>query len=241
MKRATLRGGKRLRPLLMLGVVDAFRGAFQDGLRAGAAIEMVHAASLIMDDLPCMDNATLRRGEKPLHCVVGERAAILAALALVNLAYEVLIALQSLPPEMIVKIQTDLARAIGRAGLVGGQWEDLRSSAKIADIEHVNYLKTGVLFEFACRCAGVLCKADAANLRRLSQFGRLFGIGYQMLDDICDLEATRLLPNDMHQQRRAAIVRIGQIFDEAQKTAEGMIWSRVAHAFIRPALAKLNH
>jgi geranylgeranyl diphosphate synthase, type II len=221
---ATLAGGKRLRALLLLGIVDAMHGDRHNGLAAAAAVEMIHAASLIVDDLPCMDNASNRRGQLVLHRQIGEPATILTAIALINLAYEELTTIRDVPASTIVRLQRDLACAVGRAGLVAGQWEDLDLSKTTVAHTSIAEAKTGVLFEFAARSGGVLCDAGVADIRRLARFGHLFGLGYQMLDDACDGES-----------RHGQLAEIRRVLDNARESARGTAWQGVADAFVRPA------
>lgn len=235
MRHATLAGGKRLRALLLAGIADALGGDRDNGLSAAAAVEMIHAASLIVDDLPCMDNAWHRRGRPVLHRTIGEPATLLAAVALINLAYEVLTTLREVPARTMVRLQRDLAVAVGRAGLVAGQWEDLDLSQTPPARISVALSKTGVLFEFASRCGGVLGGAGAADLRRLARFGRLFGLGYQMLDDVCDDEPPYRTVNGEGEQRSARLVAIRRVLETAGASARGTAWQEVAEAFIRPA------
>jgi geranylgeranyl diphosphate synthase, type II len=236
MSHATLAGGKRLRALLLVGVVDALRGDVDNGLSAAAAVEMIHAASLIVDDLPCMDDSWHRRGQLALHRKLGEPATILAAFALINLAYEVLTTIRDVPARTIVRLQSDLARAVGRTGLVAGQWDDLDLSETPATHTSIAMSKTGVLFEFAARCGGVLCRAEAADLRRLKRFGRLFGLGYQMLDDVFDGESRRGAANGAGEERPSRLVAIRRVLESARESARGTAWQEVAGAFVRPAL-----
>jgi geranylgeranyl diphosphate synthase type II len=244
MRQATLMGGKRLRALLVVGIVEALQGDVHNGICVGAAVEMVHSASLIIDDLPCMDNATDRRGNMALHLKIGEDGTILAALALVNLAYEVLASLRGIPVEAVVTMQADLASTLGRTGLVGGQWEDLKPSSSPPDIEYINLSKTGALFEFASRNGGVLCGANAVELDRLARFGRLFGIAYQMLDDLHDGELRRmhLLSGsaDCVDQWVRALSQIRQVLKASEECARGSSWYAVARALICPKFEQIN-
>jgi geranylgeranyl diphosphate synthase type II len=224
MRHATLAGGKRLRALLLLGIVEALRGDRHNGLSAAAAVEMIHAASLIVDDLPCMDNASNRRGRVVLHRQIGEAATILTAFALINLAFEVLTTMRDVPASTIVRLQGELAGAVGRTGLVAGQWDDLDLSQTRVAHTSIALSKTGVLFAFAARCGGVLCGAGLEDTRRLARFGRLFGLGYQMLDDVCDGES-----------RHGQLVAVRGVLDNARASARGTAWQGVADAFVRPA------
>lgn len=240
MKHATLAGGKRLRALLLVGVVDALQGDLYNGLSAAAAVEMIHAASLVIDDLPCMDNAIHRRGELALHRKIGEDAAVLTALALVNLAYEVLTTIRDVPADTIVGIQADLAHVVGRTGLVAGQWDDLGLSHSPVAPTSVAAAKTAGLFEFASHCGGVLCGAEAADLERLAQLGRLFGLGYQMLDDLRDGDSRRGDTTGARSEYPGRIAAIRQVLTAAQENAFATAWDEVAGAFIRPALAEVD-
>jgi geranylgeranyl diphosphate synthase type II len=232
---ATLAGGKRLRALLLVGIVDALHGDMDNGMSAAAAVELIHAASLVVDDLPCMDNASHRRGQPALHRKIGESATVLAAFALINLAYEVLTTIRDVPAPTIVRLQSDLACAVGRTGLVAGQWDDLDLSQAPASHTSIALSKTAVLFEFASRCGGVLCGAEAADLRRLERFGRLFGLGYQMLDDLCDGESRRGDANGAGEEHSSRLLVIQRVIEFARASARGTAWQEVAGAFIRPA------
>jgi len=186
---ALLAPGKRIRPLL--GVLSALQlGAAEEAaLDAAYAIEMVHAASLILDDLPCMDDAEMRRGRPATHRVYGEAAAVLAAVALLNRAFAVLAAADALPAREQLAQVGRLAAAIGAEGLIGGQEADLaeRAGYDCCDkVDALNHRKTGVLFalalEFGARCAG----AGAATVESMRQAGVHLGLAFQTLDDLLD-------------------------------------------------------
>ena len=217
-----------------MGIVDALRGDVHNGLSAAAAVEMIHAASLIIDDLPCMDNAWHRRGELALHRKLGEPATILAALALINLAY------RSVDDDS-GRAGSDDCSASTRPGMRGWADRTCRRAVGRFDLSQtpaaqtsIAMSKTGVLFEFASRSGGVLCGAEVADLRRLARFGRRFGLGYQMLDDLYDGESRRGAATGSGDERSGRLVAIRRVFETARESARGTAWQEVAGAFIRP-------
>lgn len=189
MRHCTLAPGKRLRPLLLALLVEDLGACPQAALQAGCAIEMVHAASLVLDDLPCMDDAALRRGRPTLHRAFGEDVAILAAIALLSRAFGLLSALETLSPRVRNALVATLSETIGVQGLVKGQLQDLRDGATPRTAEQIaetNQLKTGVLFgaivEMACRMAN----ASLDVSRALHAFAEELGQAFQLLDDLKD-------------------------------------------------------
>ncbi|PKH20941.1 geranylgeranyl pyrophosphate synthase [Enterobacterales bacterium CwR94] len=190
MRAATLVPGKRIRPtLLMLTVQDLGGNPWHaDVLHFAAAIEMVHAASLILDDLPCMDNATTRRGQPALHCQFGESVTILAAIALLSRAFE-LLATTALPAEAKAEAVSELSRAVGQQGLVQGQFRDLTGAPRAVDSSAVtttNDLKTGVLFEATFQLAAIASGASAQSRQQLREASAHMGQAFQLLDDLND-------------------------------------------------------
>jgi farnesyl diphosphate synthase len=194
MRYATLGGGKRLRPFLTIETARALGRDDQGPRRAGAAIECVHAYSLIHDDLPAMDDDDLRRGRPTTHRAFGEATAILAGDALQALAFEILADPATDPiAEVRAALCAGLARAIGLAGMVGGQMLDIdaeKSAAPLGveEIERLQGMKTGALLKFSVeaglRLAGAGEKASVA----LSTYGRTIGAAFQIADDILDAE-----------------------------------------------------
>jgi geranylgeranyl diphosphate synthase type II len=194
MRHAALDGGKRVRPILCMMVNDAAGGQNADfALAAGAAVEFVHCASLILDDLPCMDDAELRRGQPAVHKAHGESTAILASIALMNLAYEQ-IARAPISDEAIrAHAMRVLTEAIGTAGLVAGQELDLREKASATsrdDLDHINWLKTGVLFVAAAELGAIAGGASGHALDDVREFARHLGLAFQTRDDILDQVAS---------------------------------------------------
>ncbi|MEP0518948.1 MAG: polyprenyl synthetase family protein [Hyphomicrobiales bacterium] len=193
---ATLNGGKRLRPFLLVEAASLF-GRRDDGtLLAGAALECVHSYSLVHDDLPALDNDDLRRGQPTTHRQFDEETAILVGDTLQTLAFELLSRDEiHLKPEVRLKIVSGLAIAAGAAGMVGGQMLDLaaegRHGAKAprqseGTIKDMQSMKTGALLRFACTAGATLGSASKANVEALSRFGDVIGLAFQLADDILD-------------------------------------------------------
>ena len=199
---ALLSPGKRLRPVLTMLAAEHFgpppatgvakRGAAA-ALDVGCAIEMVHAASLILDDLPCMDDAELRRGRPTVHRRFGEDMAVLAAIALLNQAYGAVAGAPGLPADARLDLVRALTRAVGFEGLVAGQARDLRERdayAEATPLHELNRQKTGVLFiaavEGGARAAGAL----DGRLEGARAFARGLGEAFQILDDLLDATGT---------------------------------------------------
>lgn len=187
---ALLAPGKRIRPILALLAANQFGAPNTAALDGACAIEMVHTASLILDDLPCMDDAKLRRGRPATHCAFGEAPALLAAMALLNRAFAVMADAQSeqCPKERLAQISR-LSAAIGAEGLIGGQEADLgerRDYDRCEEVDALNHRKTGVLFalalEMGARSAGAAPEAIAA----MREAGVRLGLAFQTLDDILD-------------------------------------------------------
>jgi farnesyl diphosphate synthase len=197
MVHGTLGGGKRLRPFLVCETARLF-GREDDGvLRAAAAVELVHAYSLIHDDLPAMDDDDLRRGRPTVHRAFDNATAILAGDALLTLAFEVLAGVEGAPAALVGV----LARAAGPAGMVGGQMLDLAAEGRftgegrplVLDAEEIAALqamKTGALIAAAVEMGAVLGGADAAAREALRRYGVALGAAFQIADDLLDAEGT---------------------------------------------------
>ena len=186
-------GGKRIRPLLLFAAMDAFGKNPAQGVRAAAAIEMVHTYSLIHDDLPSMDDDDMRRGKPTNHKVFGEAMAILAGDALLTYSFELI---GTIPSEYAgfdekLKLITGLAKAAGAGGMVGGQAADMEGEDKeltLSELESVHVNKTGRLLEFSVLAGSILSGADKARLEILSKFAYHLGLAFQIRDDILDVE-----------------------------------------------------
>ncbi|WP_339710052.1 4-hydroxy-3-methylbut-2-enyl diphosphate reductase [uncultured Sphingosinicella sp.] len=189
MRYATIGGGKRFRALLVTAVSDLVGGAYDQALRVGAAIECVHAQSLVHDDLPCMDDDDRRRGRPTLHRKFDEATAVLAGDALLALAFEIL-AEEATHPDPAVRAQLvlSMARSIGQDGLAGGQMMDLYPSARPRpdDIFECESRKTGALIRYAVEAGSLLGQCSAEDRNRLIAFADNLGLVFQIRDDMLD-------------------------------------------------------
>lgn len=188
MRYGLLGPGKRLRPRLVLMAAEACGGRCQDALPAACAVEMVHAYSLIHDDLPAMDDDDLRRGRPTCHKMYGEALAILAGDALLARALEIL-ATDVRPASKAARCVAELARAAGPTQLVGGQADDLfgiTQPPSPADLEDIHHRKTGALFRVSLRLGGRIAEASAEQLEMLDTYGTKVGLAFQITDDLLD-------------------------------------------------------
>ena len=188
-RHALLSPGKRFRPLLCVFVAKGVGFEGDAAMDVGCVAEMVHAASLILDDLPCMDDAELRRNQPTTHIAFDESTAILTATALLNRAFGVLSQLNNADAEKRIELVDLLSYAVGSKGLIAGQMADLANSdptASIAEIERLNTLKTGALFDFSVEGAAVLAGAHAAQRAALKDFSYHLGLAFQLMDDVKD-------------------------------------------------------
>lgn len=199
MRYACLGGGKRLRALLVVASADLFGVARAQSLRAAAAIEMLHAYSLVHDDLPCMDDDDLRRGRPTVHKAFDEATAVLAGDALQSEAFAVLADPATHPDAAIrTELVTGLARASGVRGMVGGQAVDLGAEQRSAagqplsfeEISHLQSLKTGALIRFSAEAGAILAGARAIERSALVGYAMDIGLAFQIADDILDEEGS---------------------------------------------------
>ncbi len=196
MRYGVLDGGKRLRPLLVLASCDAVAGSVPAAMRAAVAVELIHAYSLVHDDMPCMDNDILRRGKPTVHVQYGQAQAMLAGDAMQALAFEVLTpepgpgGAPDVAPVLQARLISLLARAAGHAGMAGGQAIDLASIGRPLDegeLRDMHRRKTGALLQ-----ASVLMGAACGDIRpeardALSDYGAAIGLAFQVVDDILDV------------------------------------------------------
>jgi farnesyl diphosphate synthase len=196
MRYSVLDGGKRLRPLLVLAAYEAVSGqavANAAALRAACAVELIHAYSLVHDDMPCMDNDVLRRGKPTVHVQFGEASALLAGDALQALAFELLTPLDaSVEPQIQARLCALLARAAGSAGMAGGQAIDLASvGVRLTEdqLRLMHQLKTGALLQGSVTMGAHCAHADAQALQSLETYGAAMGLAFQVVDDILDVTA----------------------------------------------------
>ncbi|MGV3572128.1 MAG: polyprenyl synthetase family protein [Ramlibacter sp.] len=193
MRYAVLDGGKRLRPLLVLAAAESVDGHAGAALRAGCAVELIHAYSLVHDDMPCMDNDILRRGKPTVHVQFGEATALLAGDALQALAFELLAPADADVPDAVqARLCRLLAQAAGHAGMAGGQAIDLAAVGKSLtedELRQMHRLKTGALLQASVMMGAACGEAAPQALRGLSAYGAAMGLAFQVVDDILDVTA----------------------------------------------------
>lgn len=194
MRHGALNGGKRLRPVLVMDAAGLFGRADDGVVQAGCALELIHCYSLVHDDLPAMDDDDLRRGQPTVHKAYDDATAILAGDALLTLAFDV-ITDEAVHPEAgtRLRLSRELARASGIGGMAGGQMLDLESEHRDrseAEIRHLQSMKTGALLRYACRAGAILGDASDADVDRLTRFGEIIGLAFQLADDLLDVEAS---------------------------------------------------
>ncbi|MDH6364433.1 geranylgeranyl diphosphate synthase type II [Enterococcus sp. PF1-24] len=186
-------GGKRLRPLLLLAVIDAFHVPITKGhYQVAAALEMIHTYSLIHDDLPAMDDDDLRRGELTNHKVYGEAMAILAGDGLLTAAFQLLSQTEITDLKKVILIQA-LTRAAGTSGMVAGQAADIEGEGQELTLEElatIHERKTGKLLEFAIVAGGQLTNQPKDIMDLLQEMAKHLGLAFQVRDDLLDVTAT---------------------------------------------------
>src|SRR5499427_8243880 len=198
MRYASLGGGKRLRPFLVVESAALFNVSRQNSLMAGAALECVHCYSLAHDDLPAMDNDDLRRGRPTAHKAFDEASAILAGDGLLTFAFDILSRPETHPDvEVRLELVSALARAAGLGGMVGGQMLDLAAEGRFdasapelgeQDVKVLQAMKTGALLRFGCVAGAVLGKANPSQRAALERYGSALGEAFQIADDLLDVE-----------------------------------------------------
>lgn len=183
--------GKRLRPMLVLLAADACGADIREALPAACAVEMIHAYSLVHDDLPAMDDDDMRRGRPSCHAQFGEATAILVGDALQAMAFEVMAS--GLPPATAGWACRELGRAAGAAALVGGQFDDLASEGQAGSLDQLRAIharKTGALIRVSLRLGAIAVHATEEQLQRLDAYGQRVGVVFQITDDLLDHEST---------------------------------------------------
>lgn len=243
MRAGALSPGKRIRPLMMLALATDLNCRAPALLDMACAIEMVHAASLVLDDLPCMDDAALRRGRPTVHRQFGEDAATLAAVGLLSLAFRTVAQAPHLGPQARARSVVLMSDAVGLAGLVGGQYQDLREGAgsRSADaIATTNHLKTGALFDAAFGLCAVCVSADDVTRGRLSALASELGQAFQLMDDLHDCAVLRVDDKDvgLDTAKSTMVAALGQEETLARLRAHVAEVSRHAHAIGARRLAE---
>ena len=196
MRYSLMAGGKRLRPILCLATCEMLGGVIDVAMPTACALEMIHTMSLIHDDLPAMDNDDYRRGKPTNHKVYGDAIAILAGDGLLAYAFE-FVATQtcSVPADRLVQVIAKLGRAVGAAGLVGGQAVDLACEGKpdvsVETLDFIHKHKTSALLEASVLSGALLANASDADLSSLTTYAQNIGLAFQIVDDILDITATQ--------------------------------------------------
>jgi geranylgeranyl diphosphate synthase type II len=179
---------KQVRAVLVLLSAELCRGTVARAIPAAAAIELIHASSLILDDLPSMDDAPLRRGRRASHLEFGEAVAILAAFGLLNRAYGELA--RAYEPRQAAGMAALISEAVGPGGLIGGQALDLRATDTILDfetLERIHRGKTGALFVAAAACGAISAGATPDAIASLTAYAKNLGLAFQIVDDLLDV------------------------------------------------------
>lgn len=224
-------GGKRLRPMFAIAASETVGGSLKQVLPAACALELIHTYSLIHDDLPAMDDDDYRRGVPTNHKVFGEATAILAGDALLTKAFEVLADTErfSSPPTALLRVSSEIARAAGDAGMVGGQMIDMESERQDIDLDMLMNLhrkKTGALITVSVRAGAILGGGDETQVERLSEYGDCVGLAFQISDDILDVvgdqeKLGKKTGMDEARGKKTYISLLG--LEESRKRAEALI------------------
>ena len=246
MRYGVLDGGKRLRPLLVRAASEAVGGQADAALRAAVAVELIHAYSLVHDDMPCMDNDVLRRGKPTVHVQYGEAGAMLAGDAMQALAFEVLTPAEGLAPALQARLCSLLARAAGHAGMAGGQAIDLASIGKPLDeacLRDMHRRKTGALLQASVLMGAATGTCPPSAWAALSDFGAALGLAFQVVDDILDVtQASATLGKtagkDSNANKPTYVTVLG--LDEARRQASELHRQALA-ALQHSGLADVNH
>lgn len=194
MKYSVLSGGKRIRAILLLEFCRMAGGNAKLAMPFACAMEIIHAYSLVHDDLPCMDDDDLRRGKPTNHKVYGEAVATLAGDALLNRAFEIMLNpenLKAFSPDTVLSAAYAIARAAGSLGMVGGQVIDIESEGKdlsLNALTNMQLLKTGALIAAACKAGAILGKATQEQINKTEVFAYNLGLAFQIRDDMLDIE-----------------------------------------------------
>jgi geranylgeranyl diphosphate synthase type II len=195
MRYSLLAGGKRIRPVLTIQVATDLGGTEEAALDAACTVEMVHTASLILDDLPCMDDASLRRGQPANHLVFGEDTAILAATALLNRAFGVIAECDLLPAQTRLDLIRLLSESVGSNGIIAGQFCDLQirhgHGNDVAVLTEMYGQKTGALFVAALEAGARVAGVDDVWIQAVREYGVNLGLAFQLLDDLLDTFGSR--------------------------------------------------
>ena len=189
MRYSVVNGGKRIRPILVYLTAEALGADLSLADKPATALELIHAYSLVHDDLPAMDDDDFRRGKPSCHKQYDEATAILAGDALQTLAFQVIADADKLSPTIKIALISDLAKAVGVDGMVSGQALDLsheNNDVDLKELKHMHDLKTGALITTSVRFGGLVAEADKTTLALITDFGKALGLAFQIRDDILD-------------------------------------------------------
>ncbi|WP_405110409.1 polyprenyl synthetase family protein [Micromonospora sp. NBC_01405] len=227
-----LAGGKRVRPILCLTACAAGGGSTEVAMPTAVALEMLHTATLIHDDLPSMDNDDFRRGRPTNHKVFGEGMALLAGDALLSYSLEHVLLHTDAPPSRVLRVIHTLLHTIGIHGAIGGQVIDVqmadREDVDLATLESMHTRKTGALLSAAVVTGAVLAGADEEMVRRAESYGMKIGLAFQIIDDILDVTSTLdelgKTPHKDEKQRKATFPRLLGL-DQSRRRATELVAS----------------
>lgn len=225
-------GGKRLRPGLLIASTEAVGGKRDQVLPFSVAVEFLHTYTLIHDDLPALDNDSLRRGKPTNHKVFGEAIAILAGDALLTQAFVLMtnpLLMEHLPHKNILRASNEIAKAMSSTGVIGGQVVDLESEGQDVDastLEYIHVYKTGFFFKACVRSGAILSGATPSELAALSRYGAHIGLAFQIIDDILDItgDAQKLgkdVGSDLNKDKATYPALFG--LEESKKKAESLV------------------
>ena len=232
MRAGALSAGKRMRPMLVMLVARDLGCTSPALVDVACAVEMVHAASLMLDDMPCMDNAQLRRGKPAIHVQYGEDVTILASVALLSRAFGVLATAHDIPPVTRARLVARLAETIGTQGLVRGQYEDLHGGARTPEaIAVTNELKTGVLLGVAVDMAAIIAQTGDEIAQSLRAFAMAAGHAFQIRDDFHDLPGndSAVTGKDTGKDLGKSTLLVSLGLDEAHKRLAGHLHDAERH------------
>ncbi|MEX1111434.1 MAG: polyprenyl synthetase family protein [Chthoniobacterales bacterium] len=238
MRYSLLSGGKRLRPLLCCAASESCGGTARLSLAAACAVEMVHAYSLIHDDLPCMDDDDLRRGKPTSHVVFGEGPAVLAGDALLTEAFALLAAAQPRAPYSAADLVAELARAAGSRGLIAGQVADLEAEGRKPSepaLYFIHAAKTGMLLRAALKLGAMCAGATRAQVRSLDRFGFALGLAFQIQDDVLDAtQSAKMLGKSAGKDAATGKMTFPALFGLPRSRELAARWTADAVAALRP-------
>lgn len=226
---AVFSGGKRLRPLLTLGTVQALQGDIEQALQPACALELIHTYSLIHDDLPCMDDDDFRRGMPTVHKKFDEGCAVLAGDFLLTYAFQVLADAPHVSMGKRLQMIRCLAERSGGSGMIGGQILDLKatnSAISLDDLSHMHQKKTGQLLIAALELGGIVADATDFQMQHLLAFGKDIGLAFQIMDDVIDVISSeqkhgKKISSDAIQGKTTYVTQLG--LEKAKSTAETLL------------------